>query len=1034
MLSRFQSRGWRRCRRVIRWLRITFLLLLLFIVAAGGYLNKVGLPGFLRTRLVERLHERGVDIQFTRLRLRYYRGIVAEDVRFGRANESTNGPNLSAREVELKINHSALRHFTFSIDSLILHGGRFVWPLAETNGQPRALSVEDIQTRVQFLTNDEIQLDHFGAAFAGANMRVSGTVTNASAISDWPIFQPGPHPSQPARVQERLTELADIIDSLKFSQPPLLNLALHGDGRDPRSFHGILKVSAAGAQTPWGALTDGYLAVRLMAPNATNSLHRAEFNLHADRADTPWGSTRRFQLEAQGVADAADTNLVHCHLDLQADQFTTQWAEATNAQFTATWSHSMTNAMPLAGQVGLQLSATRTKWAEAQELRVVASLEPPPTNGAPQADARWGQWADLAPYPLDWNCRLTDVRAREFQVKEIDCAGLWRAPDVTITNLHSELYQGQFTIQAALNVATRVVTFKGFENFDAHSFDSVLTPLTRKWLGQFTWEKPPLVRGEGGITLPAWTNRQPDWEGEVHPTLWFKGEVQADHAAYCTVPVISCTTHVLYTNLTCDLPDLVAVRREGDLRLRHFANDRTRDYYFSIHSDIDPQAIRPLPFISTNEVKVLDMLTFTRNPVVDLQLWGRWHDKDRTGIKAHVSMTNFTFRGEPGDHLHTDIQFTNHFVQFDYARLEREGRFAKADHLLVNFDRQTLFITNGFSTVDPMVIIRPIGPKIVRTMEPYHFVQPPSVRVNGIIPLRDDVPANVRFDVDGGPFQWKRFNVTHISGGVNWVGDHLTLSRIESKFYQGRMTGSAEFAFNHGTGTDFNFDTVVTGTDLGAVMKDLFSPSNHLEGTLNGHLAVTRANTDDIKSWFGRGQADLRDGLIWEIPIFGGVSKLLDAVSPGLGESRASEGAATFTITNSVIRSTDLEIRSPTLRLDYKGTCDFDGQVNADVDAKVGGNIPLFGKVITTVLLPFEKAFECKVTGTLGQPKIELKWLAMKLISMPFQFIFHPFSTLESIAPPAQPAATNAPPAFGPVPPPSTNSPPAAAPPATKAP
>src|SRR5438067_1278792 len=108
--SRFQSRGWRRCRSCLRGLRLGILFLLFLLVAAGFYVNQIGLPGFLKKSLVDSLRARGVDLNYTRLRLRYYRGIVAENVRFGRADDPVTGPSFSAREAEIKINHAALRH------------------------------------------------------------------------------------------------------------------------------------------------------------------------------------------------------------------------------------------------------------------------------------------------------------------------------------------------------------------------------------------------------------------------------------------------------------------------------------------------------------------------------------------------------------------------------------------------------------------------------------------------------------------------------------------------------------------------------------------------------------------------------------------------------------------------------------------------------------------------------------------------------------------------------------------------------------
>ena len=38
---------------------------------------------------------------------------------------------------------------------------------------------------------------------------------------------------------------------------------------------------------------------------------------------------------------------------------------------------------------------------------------------------------------------------------------------------------------------------------------------------------------------------------------------------------------------------------------------------------------------------------------------------------------------------------------------------------------------------------------------------------------------------------------------------------------------------------------------------------------------ITRANSDDWRSWQGAGRARLRDGFLWDIPIFGFFSPML---------------------------------------------------------------------------------------------------------------------------------------------------------------
>ena len=92
------------------------------------------------------------------------------------------------------------------------------------------------------------------------------------------------------------------------------------------------------------------------------------------------------------------------------------------------------------------------------------------------------------------------------------------------------------------------------------------------------------------------------------------------------------------------------------------------------------------------------------------------------------------------------------------------------------------------------------------------------------------------------------------------------------------MSAAAAFDFTVRDGADFSFGLDVTNANLRALMADVYPGTNRLEGRLSGRLNITLANTEDWHSWFGNGQVDLRDGLIWDIPIFGIFSKPLNMV------------------------------------------------------------------------------------------------------------------------------------------------------------
>jgi hypothetical protein len=124
--------------------------------------------------------------------------------------------------------------------------------------------------------------------------------------------------------------------------------------------------------------------------------------------------------------------------------------------------------------------------------------------------------------------------------------------------------------------------------------------------------------------------------------------------------------------------------------------------------------------------------------------------------------------------------------------------------------------------------------------------------------------------------------------------------------------------------------------------------------------------------------------------------KPLDAMMPGVGNSRFTEATATFGIANSVIFSRDLEMRSATMRLQYRGAVDFDGNLNARVIAEPLRDTPVVGTVVSTILSPVAKLFAYRITGTMKDPKSEPIYIP-KLLLVPFS----PFQSLGELFSPA---------------------------------
>lgn len=961
---------------------------LMILALLGGliYLNQVGLPSFIKNPLLAKLQARGIDLQFSRLRWRWTEGIVAEQVRFG-GSDSAQGPRLNAQEVQVQLDRSALARFQLQITGLRLRQGRLVWPIPDTNGPPRELVVEKLHTELRLLPGDLWELDSLTAAFSGANLQLAGMITNASAIPEWPVFRASAS-SLPRRSDDWLRRLADTRDAIRFRGTPELKLDLRGDARDLRSFRLRLALRADGAETPWGSVLQGRIAALLLP--ATNQTSEAEFRLEAAAAQTRWGAATNLHLLVGLKAAQTETNQVRSSLSLTAANVRTPWAAGAKPCLTAEWVQALTHPVPLSGTASFQIEQLSTRWARAGAVSLLADFQRDPQAPPTAPDPAWAWWTNLQPYQLSWRGHAENLQVQDLAAHRLDLAGLWQAPSLMVSNLNLEAYGAGLQAAGRLDVASRNLELRVATDLDPNRVSPVLPQAAARWLGQFTWRHAPRVEAQIALRLPPWTQRQPDWPAEVQPSVRLNGAFVLDQeASYRGLLVSAARSHFSYSNCCWHLPDLKITRPEGGLEAEHRANDQTRDFYWRINSSLDPLALTPL--LKDDQRRALDLLKLSQPPLITAEIWGRSHAPEQTGFRGKVWLTNFSFRGQSASRLETVVQFTNQVLEFIQPLVERGSQTARADSLKADFNLQRVFLTHGFSTFEPMVIARAIGPHVARAIEPYQFRAPPTARVNGVIPMHGEEGADLRFDITGEDFHWWHFNVARLAGSVHWTNHQVHLTDVQTQFYDGAAAGFANFDFSPGEPTRFQFVVAVTNALLERLMADLSSETNHLEGRLSGTLTVTDGHTETWRSVNGYGNLALTNGLIWDIPIFGILTPVLNSISPGLGNSRASEATCTFVMTNGVIRTDNLDIRSPALRLRYRGTVDLAQQVEARVEAEPLRDLWVVGPLVSTIFWPVTKLFEFRVFGRLGEPTTEPVYLLPRLMLMPLR----PFRTIK---------------------------------------
>jgi hypothetical protein len=887
---------WRKCRITFRWCRIVVWLLVLAALGSLLWLNRVGLPDFLKTRLVASVREQGVDLQFSRMRLSLIRGVVAEDVRIGGTGPEY-APVFNARLVRLAIDFPALWHRRLALDGLGLHDGAFSLPLSPTNG----LTLTNLQTFLRFGTNDTWSLDRFRADFAGMQIMISGEVTHAREALKWKLFAGGETNRGPAF--ETLKDLADGLKQIQFEGMPTAKLVLSGDARDVHAVALQLAVDAPAVKTPWFAARD----------------FRADFNLTAP-------------------ADA-------------------------------------------------------------------------PTNN----DSALAFWADLMPFKLNWSARLGELRSAKLDGNDIVLAGGWQAAQLMVRQFSGKFGDGQLTASAALDVLSRRLAFTNAAQLNPQFLAGLLPDEAGKQLLQLQWRQPPAWNVTGALTLPPWTNfslaaasRDP-----LLSSLKLRGELACTNAAFRHISVDRLQARFGFADWICDLPELDLEQGRTHLRLGGQVSAATGNFHARLAGDLAAASVQNL-LTDTNALHGFSLLTFHQPLALNLDVAGNLRQLETLSATGHVALADFAIRGQDVDTVATDLSYSNRTAIFYRPHLTRAGgtQMFDAEKLTLDLAGERLFFEGGRGRIEPFVVGRAIGPKTFEAMEPYQFLGIPEAKVHGCVPIKqkdgdivtDD--ADLWFDLVGtAPFRWRKFETTAITGRIHWWKDFIILTNATSECYGGEARGWGVFNVSPAiNGTDFSFLVHGTNVDFHRMSAALWSPTNRLEGALSGTIFVTSANSEDWRTWNGSGRMQLRDGLLWDVPIFALMSPVLNAVSPGLGNSRATEATAPFQMTNGVISTESLLINAKMMRLQYAGTVDLEENVNAKVTAQLLRNTPLVGSVFSAVLWPVSKIFECHVTGTLENPSVKPIYIP-KILLMPL----HPIRSLEELFSPSDSSSTNAP-------------------------
>ena len=1050
-----RGRDWRRrAAGGFRWGRRSVYLVLMTVLVALGWIHQVGLPGFIKAPLVAQLGQRGIHLEFDRLRLRATRGIVAEKVRLSGPRDAKGG-RFEADDVQVRLDWSRMfQGHVPEVTGLVIRGARLAVPMGDpgdTNLPP--LVLDRVSARLVFESTNSWKIQEVSAHGLRGSVVARGSLTN---VATWIARRRASAPSPPVsmgRWQDGLRQAMTWMEATRFDRDPEVALELRLDAMDPFRTEADFRLTAHGISNEWLQAKAAQGTCRLRPMEGTDGGARAELEVRLEGVASRWGDVGAARWTATGEWKAGNTGPGPVTWKLEGDRLghrlgTVGWVQAEGstepcplaAGPEAPWRWPRPNerwarygqatpgyrtALRLAlkdGKASWQTNTAAVKelgldlrvwhgtngWREAWADLDLAGLRTPwtglddvalglgvtPNARPPQTDETWEYLRPLA-HVDGWGwIESAGLELPRVTLDGVTASWEWLAPWFSTGPFEARFGGGSVVGEGEMDVSRRRAAATARSDADPRGIAPWLSPPAREQLAAYRWpsNQPPRFHGAVGIELPRWSGFDKPTREATLANLTLDAEMDVGPVTFRGIPIDRGTGRVTYTNRFWRIGPLALTRPEGRASLLYENNEITRDYHFTFQSGLAPSMVGPL--LDEKGRRELARIGLPAPPRIDGEAWGRWGAPERLGIRAHVVATNATVRGEPISWAEGDVAFTNGIMSFANVRARSDGD-AFVPGAAYDTRLRLLSFTNAQATVPVWRVTRIIGPVTAATMEPYRFAAPPRSVVNGVVNVMGTQGTDIRFDVMADEFSWWKLRGTQLVASVRLVGETLRIEGLRSGFYGGEVQGGLSFDWS-GPERDaaYSLDLVLTNVALRGFLADAWPGTNRLEGTVSGQGKVTAGRTSDPSTVVGEGRLAMRDGYLWGLPVFGLFSPLLDAISPGLGQARFTSGTASYALTNGTIRTRDFEMRSPTMRLAYAGAVDFSGRLDATMQAELFRDAPIIGRLLSLVLSPVTKLFEYEVRGTLGQPQAKPHYIPEFLL-----FLLKPVGLLKELLP-----------------------------------
>jgi hypothetical protein len=409
--------------------------------------------------------------------------------------------------------------------------------------------------------------------------------------------------------------------------------------------------------------------------------------------------------------------------------------------------------------------------------------------------------------------------------------------------------------------------------------------------------------------------------------------------------------------------------QQGPVTGRGTLDFETQKFSGHVQLNFDPNVL--VPIFNARQADVVKWFGFPAHPPSgEFDFSGRIGHMTEFAVNGQAWASNFTCNGAQVSFFRSPIAISNSVMTLEHGEVIRpEGQaFGKA---VQNFDEQTVDLVVT-STVDPKAIAQMIGPVPMEFMKMFRVEGPARIVAAGKIDYGAFSKTDLRAEVDAERLGIKWCLPDRTTFDLQMVGRRIELTNFNASVYGGRFGGYGSF-FPVGSDTNMRYEVTAhaEGISFAQLLKAITrekNPEKHT-GELSCSLFVAGFIGEGRgKTATGSGTINIKEGHLFELRVFGELSRILSYIYPGFGSFSQTALTASYVIQDGMVITEDADLEGTVLSLRGKGTYHFNETLDFRVQVMLLRGGPV-ASVLRLMTFPVTKLLEFRLLGTVAEPR-----------------------------------------------------------------